>query len=107
MTPMPLGPFVKKLYPKVGLARYNILFTYFVVEAKSKTCILKSQNVRLIHFCRKVIHFLWDPHSLSSNMTCILVPGLSNVSFRNSRQMLAYKYIRLMGRKKDTCPSCV
>ena len=36
MTPMPLGLFVKKLQPKVGLGRYDILFAYFVVEAKSK-----------------------------------------------------------------------
>ena len=36
MTPMPLGLFVKKLQPKVGLARYDIIFAYFVVEAKSK-----------------------------------------------------------------------
>ena len=33
MTPMPLGLFVKKLQSKGG---YDILFTYFVVEAKSK-----------------------------------------------------------------------
>ena len=36
MTPMPLGLFVKKLQPKVGLASlagYDILFAY--VEAKS------------------------------------------------------------------------
>ena len=37
MTPIPLGLFVKKLQPKVGLAGYDILFAYFVVEAKSKT----------------------------------------------------------------------
>ena len=37
MTPMPLGLFVKKLQPKVGLAGYDILFAYLVVEAKSKT----------------------------------------------------------------------
>ena len=36
MTPMSLGLFVKKLQPKVGLVRYDILFAYFVVEAKSK-----------------------------------------------------------------------
>ena len=36
MTPMPVGLFVKKLQPKVGLGRYYILFAYFVVEAKSK-----------------------------------------------------------------------
>ena len=36
MTLTPLGLFVKKLQPKVGLAGYNILFAYFVVEAKSK-----------------------------------------------------------------------
>ena len=38
MTPMPLGLFVKKLQPKVGLGGYDIFFAYFVVEAKSKTC---------------------------------------------------------------------
>ena len=37
MTPMPVGLFVKKLQPKVGLGRYYILFAYFVVEAKSKS----------------------------------------------------------------------
>ena len=36
MTPMSLGLFVKKLQPKVGLAGYDILFAYFVVEVKSK-----------------------------------------------------------------------
>ena len=36
MTSMPLGLFVKKLQPKVGLGGYDILFAYFVVEAKSK-----------------------------------------------------------------------
>ena len=36
MTPRSLGLFVKKLQPKVGLGRYDILFAYFVVEAKSK-----------------------------------------------------------------------
>ena len=38
MTPMPLGLFVEKLQPKFGL--YEILFAYFVVEAKSKNDIL-------------------------------------------------------------------
>ena len=33
---MPLGLFVKKLQPKVGLGGYYILFAYFVVEAKIK-----------------------------------------------------------------------
>ena len=37
MTPMPLGLFIKKLQPKVGLAGYAIFFAHFVVEAKSKT----------------------------------------------------------------------
>ena len=37
MIPMPLGLFVEKLQPKVGLGRYDILFAYFVVEAKHKT----------------------------------------------------------------------
>ena len=36
MTSRSLGLFVKKLQPKVGLGRYDILFAYFVVEAKSK-----------------------------------------------------------------------
>ena len=35
MTPMLLGLFVKKLQPKVGLGRYDILFAYFVVEGKA------------------------------------------------------------------------
>ena len=39
MTPMLLGLFVNKLQPKVGLAGYDILFAYFVVEAKSKNAI--------------------------------------------------------------------
>ena len=38
MTPMPLGLFVKKLQPKGGLGGYDILFAYFVIEAKSKIC---------------------------------------------------------------------
>ena len=36
MTPMPLGLFFKKIPPKVGLGGYDIIFAYFVVEAKSK-----------------------------------------------------------------------
>ena len=36
MSPTPLIPFVKKWQPKVGLAGYDILFTYFKVEVKSK-----------------------------------------------------------------------
>ena len=36
MTPMPLGLFIKKFQPKVGLGGYDIIFAYFVVEAKSK-----------------------------------------------------------------------
>ena len=36
MTPMSLGLFVKKLQSQVGLGGYEILFAYFVVEAKSK-----------------------------------------------------------------------
>ena len=36
MTPIPLGLFVEKLQSKVGLVRYDILFAYFVVEAKNK-----------------------------------------------------------------------
>ena len=36
MIPMLLGLFVEELQPKVGLEGYDILFTYFVVEAKSK-----------------------------------------------------------------------
>ena len=43
MTPRSLGLFVKKLQPKVGLGRYDILFAYFVVEAKSKT-VLEIKN---------------------------------------------------------------
>ena len=44
MTPMPLRLFVKKLQPKVGLGRYDMLFAYFVVEAKSKNDIETTQN---------------------------------------------------------------
>ena len=36
ITPMPLGLLAKKLQPKVGLAGYDMLFAYFVVEAKSE-----------------------------------------------------------------------
>ena len=36
MTFMLLGLFIKNLEPKVGLGGYEILFAYFVVEAKSK-----------------------------------------------------------------------
>ena len=57
MTPMPLGLFVIKLQPKVGLGGYDILFAYFVVEEKSKTLNLKfkDENVfyLLKHFLRK------------------------------------------------------
>ena len=42
MTPMPLGLFIKKLQPEVGLAGYDILFDYFVVEEKIKSFILIS-----------------------------------------------------------------
>ena len=42
MTPTPLGLFVKKLRPKVGLVGYDILFTQFVVEAKSKNGIQRT-----------------------------------------------------------------
>ena len=44
MTPMLLGLFVEKLQPKVGLGGYDILFAYFVVEAKSKTELGKSNG---------------------------------------------------------------
>ena len=36
MTPMPLEVFIKKLQTNVGLGGYDILFTYFVVDVKSK-----------------------------------------------------------------------
>ena len=36
MTLKPLGVFVKKWQPEVGLAGYVKLLAYFVVEAKSK-----------------------------------------------------------------------
>ena len=36
MTAMPLELFVKELQLKIGLAGYDILFAYFVVEAKAK-----------------------------------------------------------------------
>ena len=39
MTSMPLGVFVKKLQPKDGLTGYDILFAYFLVEAKSNILI--------------------------------------------------------------------
>ena len=35
ISPIPPGLFVKKLQSKVDLAGYDILFAYFVVEAKS------------------------------------------------------------------------
>ena len=47
MTPRSLGLFVKKLQPKVGLAGYDILFTYFVVEAKSKNGKCKKNALKL------------------------------------------------------------
>ena len=34
---MPLGLFVEKLQPSVGLAGYDILFAHFVIEEKNKT----------------------------------------------------------------------
>ena len=46
MTPMPLGLFVKKLQPKVGLGRYDILFAYFVVEAKSKMIFFEKKKLK-------------------------------------------------------------
>ena len=36
MTSMPLRSFLKKLQPKVDLGGYDILFAYYVVEAKNK-----------------------------------------------------------------------
>ena len=36
MTLRSLGLYIKKLQSKVGLGGYDILFAYFVVEAKSK-----------------------------------------------------------------------
>ena len=44
MTPMPLGLFVEKLQPKVGLGGYDIIFAYFVVEAKSKIKTIKLKD---------------------------------------------------------------
>ena len=41
---MLLGLFVEKLQPKVGLGGYDILFAYFVVEAKSKKIIYINQK---------------------------------------------------------------
>ena len=41
-TLIPLGLFVKKLNPKVGLEGYDILFAYFVVEVKSKILWIKQ-----------------------------------------------------------------
>ena len=45
---MPLGLFVKKLLPKFGLGGYDILFAYFIVEAKSKMVNLFAQLVRIL-----------------------------------------------------------
>ena len=50
MTLRSLGLFVKKLQPKVGLGGYDILFAYFVVEAKSKN---KIQIPRILYFFLK------------------------------------------------------
>ena len=44
MTPMPLELLVKKLQPDVGLAGYDILFAYSVIEAKSK----KRNSIRIV-----------------------------------------------------------
>ena len=44
MTPMPLGLFIKKLQPKVGLGGYDILFAYLVVEAKSKMVVFNNMS---------------------------------------------------------------
>ena len=44
MIRMPLGLFVKKLQPKVGLAGYDILFAYFVVEVKSKISMIMNKT---------------------------------------------------------------
>ena len=54
MTPRSLGLFVKKLQPKVGLGRYDILFAYFVVEAKSKN---KCTSEKLFLEIQKFTHF--------------------------------------------------
>ena len=52
MTPMPLRLFVMKLQPKVGLAGYDILFAYIVVEAKSKIFLFKKTDTfRLLYKC--------------------------------------------------------
>ena len=48
MTLMPLGLFVKKLQPKVGLGRYDILFAYFVVEAKSKKLNIQQNSANTV-----------------------------------------------------------
>ena len=45
IAPMPLGLFVQKLQPKVGLAGYDILFVYFVVEAKSSKVQKAEKNI--------------------------------------------------------------
>ena len=55
MTPRSLGLFVKKLQPKVGLGRNDILFAYFVVEAKSKK--LKNSK-RVDIFTIKTVKFI-------------------------------------------------
>ena len=50
MTPRSLRLFVKKLQPKVGLAGYDVLFAYFVVEAKSKI-ISVDYRIRISQKC--------------------------------------------------------
>ena len=48
MTPMSLGLLFKKLQPKGGLGGYDILFAFFVVEAKKKKLINTLKFVILI-----------------------------------------------------------
>ena len=47
MTFMPLGLFIKKWQSKVSLAGYDILFTYFELDAKSER---NSQKISKISF---------------------------------------------------------
>ena len=56
MTPILLGPFVKKLQPKVGLAGCDILNAYFVVEAISKIKCSDESSKNLLIFYILIEH---------------------------------------------------
>ena len=56
-----LGLFVEKLQPKVSLAGYDILFAYFIVEAKSKNKISIANNFKIDDFLLILSQkFLWS-----------------------------------------------